>query len=366
MRKRKIAFICTNADLAGAPVHVKTLILGLQHRADILAFFGERGPIVEELESAGIKCYILARMRSNISPINDLISLCQLTSLLLRTAPDLVHIHSAKAGMIGRLVCFFTRRPWVYTVHGWGWRGFGKIKSRLLYVIEKGLSIGTGGFYIYVSKSVEADAINKLKIESKRGRVIFNAVQDFGVAPEPSGALRILMAARVCSAKDHETLIRAFDRISVPSKLLLCGEHTDSDEFRNFVHKWAPNRYLDIELLGVRKDVRSLLQSVNIFTLISHFEALPISIIEAMASNRAVIATDVGGVSELIERNVSGLIIPRGGIQELADGFTRLQNPDLRSNLSKNARLRYQSQFNEADMLDKVWDVYLEQIDSAL
>ena len=122
MEKLNIIFICTNADLAGAPIHVRGLILGLQHRANIQAVFGESGPIVEELKLAGIECHILARMRSKISPINDIISLYQLVRLIQKTTPNLVHLHSAKAGMIGRIACLLTGIPWVYTVHGWGWR----------------------------------------------------------------------------------------------------------------------------------------------------------------------------------------------------------------------------------------------------
>ena len=354
----KITYICTNSDLAGAPIHVKGLILGLHHRVEIKAIFGEHGPIVDCLESAGVPCKVLSRMRSSISPINDLIVLLQLVKELLSYKPDIVHLHSAKAGMLGRLACIITRTPWVYTVHGWGWRGFGKIKSNLLFFIEKILSFSFNGFYIYVSKSVEDDGINKLKIDTRRSRVIFNGVDAFGYTAEPIGPLRILMAARVCKAKDHETLIRAFDCLTIPSILILCGEGTNTDEFKKLTLNWAPRRSTDIEFLGVCTDVPSLLQSVNIFSLISNFEALPISIIEAMASERAVIASDVGGVSELIQNNVNGLIVSRSGIHELIDGFTRLENVEFRKYLARNSRIRYQSAFTKTGMIMSVWEVY--------
>ncbi len=355
----KIIFVCTNSDLAGAPIHVRGLILGLQGKADIKAIFGEHGPIVDYLESVGVQCKVLSRMRSSISPLNDLIVLFQLVKLLKFNKPDIVHLHSAKAGMLGRLACIFTKTPWVYTVHGWGWRGFGKFKSSLLFFIEKILSFSFNGFYIYVSKSVEDDGINKLKIDKSRSRVIFNGVDAVGFVVEPIGPLRILMAARISNAKDHETLIRAFECLTFPSILVLCGEGTNSDEFKKMALTWAPRRSADIEFLGVCVDVPSLLQSINIFSLISNFEALPISIIEAMAGNRAVIASDVGGVSELIDNNVNGLIVPKGGIQELINGFVKLENNEFRAYLAKNAHLRYQSTFTMNCMITNVWDVYV-------
>jgi len=354
----KITFICTNSDLAGAPIHVRGLILGLHHRAEINAIFGEHGPIVDSLESVGVHCKVLSRMRSSISPVNDLIVLLQLVKELLTNKPDIVHLHSAKAGMLGRLACIVTRIPWVYTVHGWGWRGFGKIKSGLFFFIEKILSFSSDGFYIYVSRSVEYDGINKLKIDRRRSRVIYNGVEPIGFTAEPVGPLRILMAARVCIAKDHETLIRAFEYLSIPSVLILCGEGTNTDEFKKLTLTWAPRRSANIEFLGICTDVPSLLQSTNIFSLISNFEALPISIIEAMASERAVIASDVGGVSELIHNNINGLIVPRGGIQELIDGFTRLEDIEFRRFLAKNSRLCYQSAFTKTGMITNVWEVY--------
>jgi glycosyltransferase involved in cell wall biosynthesis len=364
MVKSKIVYLCTNADLAGAPIHVRKLILGFQQRADIQAIFGENSPLVEELESAGIKCYVFARMRSNISPINDLISLYQLIILLLKIKPDLIHIHSTKAGMIGRLACHITQTPWVYTIHGWGWRGFGKIRSGIIFIIEKILSFTYSGFYIYVSESVAKDGLEKLKITSNRSKVIFNGVEDYGFRQEPFGPLRILMAARVCIAKDHETLIRAFNCLNIPSKLILCGKDTNSNNFRKLVILWAPQRYSDIELLGVCDDVPKLMQSINVYALVSNFEALPLSIIEAMACSRAVIASDVGGVNELIKNNESGLTIPLAGIQELTIGLNRLQDANYRSYLAKNARLRYESNFHEFNMLEAIWEVYRGVIDS--
>jgi glycosyltransferase involved in cell wall biosynthesis len=362
MNRLKITYLCTNADLAGAPIHVRTLILGLHQRAEVNAIFGECGPIVEDLEAIGVRCTVLTRMRSAISPLNDLIVLFQLIKVLRLTSPDLVHMHSAKAAMLGRIACMVTKTPWVYTVHGWGWRGFGKIKSGLMFFIEKTLSYCTNGFYIYVSKSVEADASAKLRINPSVGRVVFNGVEDAAYIPEPIGPLKILMAARVCNAKDHETLIRAFDTIKIPSTLILCGEGTDSAVFKSLVLNWAPQRNSEIELLGVCKNVALLLQSINVFALISNFEALPLSIIEAMANNRVVIASDVGGVTELIRNNTSGLTVPKGDTEKLAQGLIRLQDPSFRSYLAKNARFSYQENFKKSDMLTSVWNIYLKTV----
>lgn len=359
----KIVSIITNADLAGAPIHLESLIRAFDGKASIEAIFGEEGEIFEKLTRRRVRIRVLPRLRSNISPKNDLVVLFQLIKLLKEISPDIVHLHSSKAAMVGRLACVVLGIPWVYTVHGWGWRGFGSIKSKLIFGAEKLLSFSSNGRYVFVSKSVEYTAVESLGLGFGRGRVIYNGVSESGTCPEASGRLRILMAARVCAAKDHETLVRAFDRVDIPSTLILCGEGTDTDDFQGKVRAWAPRRYVDIEMLGVRSDVRSLLHSINIFALISNFEALPLSIIEAMASARAVIGTDVGGVAELIEPGVNGMLVPKGGIEEIAKSIEQLADVSLRNSFGMAGRKRYETMFNELEMTNAVWNVYQEMLE---
>lgn len=358
----KILYISTNADLSGAPIHLRSLICAFDSNANIEVVFGEEGPIIKDLGRTKANLRVLHRLRSNINPKNDLIVLFQLINLLRKLSPDLVHLHSSKAAMIGRLACIVVGVPWVYTVHGWGWRGFGGLKGKLILRIEKLLSLSSKGRYIYVSKSVEFEGVDVLSIKPDRGCVIFNGVADCGYCPEPLGPLRILMAARVCAAKDHETLVRAFEQVGVASELILCGEGTDTEDFRKKVMEWAPNRYVEIELLGIRDDVRSLLHLVNVFALISNFEALPLSIIEAMASARSVIASNVGGVAELIDPEVNGILVSRGGIQEIASSIERLSDMKLRLRFGSAGRKRYEESFSESKMHNAVWEVYQDTL----
>jgi glycosyltransferase involved in cell wall biosynthesis len=355
----KILLICTNADLAGAPIHVRGLVAGLCNQVEYTCIFGESGPVAKTIASNNrVKVLFLPKLRSEINIFFDIITLIQMIKLIYQIQPDAVHLHSTKAAMIGRIACFIMNIPWVYSVHGWGWRGFGKVKSKIIFLIEKILSKCPNGRYIYVSKSVENDGIIKLGISPKLGMVVFNSAPNLDYNIEPKGALNILMAARVCSAKDHETLIKAFELVKCSSKLILCGNETDSHKFLQKIVNWAPNRYADIELMGIRDDVYTILNKVNIFALISNFEALPISIIEAMSSCRAVIATDVGGVSELVINNYNGLLIKQGDFIGLADCIEKLADTQYRHILAKNGRNAYEKYFSEEVMLQSIMDTY--------
>jgi len=356
----KILVICTNADLAGAPIHVKGLVNGLSDKVDYMCVFGELGPVATDIGNNGIRVFVLPRLRSKIDLFNDFISLIQLLNLIFVVKPDAVHLHSTKAAMLGRIACFMLHVPWVYSVHGWGWRGFNGIRSKLIFLIEKVLSKCHNGRYIYVSKSVESAGVSRLGIPRALGRVVFNSTPDLDYCSEPVGPLIIFMAARVCNAKDHETLVKAFELVKCPSKLILCGQDTDSSEFLRNIQFWAPNRHSDIELMGVRDDVRLLLHKINVFALISNFEALPLSIIEAMASCRAVIASDVGGVSELVLHKHSGLLVQRGDFVGLAGCIEMLADMKFRHTLGMNGRKIFEDKFLEPRMLEDIFCTYLD------
>ena len=359
----KVMIVCTNADQAGAPIHVETLVLGLMHKVDYCVVFGEIGPVYERLSASGVKVALIPQMRSSINPYLDLISIIKLLSLIKNFKPNLLHAHSSKAGMLARIGTFITSTPCIYTVHGWGWRGLGYLGSSIVFLIEKILSKISRSKFIYVAKCVANDAHHRLKIPKKKGCVIYNGIRDIGirVAPERD-EFRIIMLARVSSAKDHESLVRAFDSLESNAQLILCGTGTNHQDFLNQLSVWAPHARSRILPLGQRSDVADLLHDCDAFVLTSHFEALPISIIEAMSVGLPIIATNVGGVSELIMDGYSGYLVDRGSVSQIRDALQRLLQREFSSKLGNNARKRYEENFTSNCMLNKTYDIYCHTV----
>lgn len=359
----RVLVLCTNSDEAGAPIHVHTVVSSIKDEVVFHVVFGEDGPIAERLRNQGVSVAVVPEMRSAISPLRDMRALRAISQHVVAFDPDLVHAHSSKAGMLGRFVAFRHRIPWVYTVHGWGWRGLGRLAGRLVYWLERSFSKIPNGRYIYVSNSVEREGQKCLRISASRGGVVHNGVADAGAYGEAEGPLRILMAARVTEAKDHESLVRAFEQLSIDSELLLCGGGTDTDAFRALVHVWAPTRHHRIRLMGPRSDVRELLHTSHVVALISNFEALPLAIIEAMSAGRAIVASDVGGVSELVVDGVHGYLVAQRDIKVLTDALHRLLDDNqLRRRLGAAARQRYLDQFTSSAMCEKIIRIYDEAV----
>ncbi len=356
----KILIISTNADEAGAPRHVETIVNGLSSKYQLIIVFGENGPVSTRLKNSGHAVHIVSEMRTAISPIKDLIALFKIIKLVHRTQPDIVHCHSAKAGMLGRMAAFFNGKQWIYTVHGWGWRGVSSLTRKTITFIEKLLSKLPLGFYIFVAKDVMREAIRVIGLNEDRGTIVHNGVPLIKACPPPDSLpLVILMPARVTPAKDHKSLLLAFERLDdSSSRLFLCGEGTDSSEFMAFAKSLAPRTFTNITFFGQRSDVDVMYSQSHVVALISHFEAFPLSIIEAMSCGRSIVATNVGGIPELINSGVNGILVKPKCVDDIVDALTRYRDERIRIDHGNNAKSTYNKFYTEKSMIESISRIY--------
>jgi glycosyltransferase involved in cell wall biosynthesis len=353
---KRILVVSTNDSLSGAPLYVKSVVEGLSNTFTFLAVFGEKGPVGDYLINHSIPVHIIQQIKSSINPFYDLISIYKLFWLIRKFNPDIIYAHSSKAGMLARLITLFTGIPTVYTVHGWGWRGMGIIKKKLIIAIEKLLLYIPNSYFIYVAEAVKAEGLSTLKIKENRGQVILNGTRDIflGNATHQDGEIKLMMVARIAAAKDHETLIRAFELTGSNAELWLCGEGTDSLHFIQLATMWAPTYYSKIKFLGDNLNVDELLSKIDIFLLISNYEALPLSIIEAMSAGKAIIATNIGGIPELITHGINGMLVERGDVMGLSATILKFKNKENRYFCGVRAREVYLKKFMVNNMLDDI------------
>lgn len=356
----KVLLISTNSDEAGAPRHVEAIVQGLGDEFQFILVFGESGPVCDRLSQRGCIVHVVPEMRTAIHPGKDLIALAKVIRLIKKHQPDVIHCHSAKAGMLGRISAFLCGVNWIYTVHGWGWRGTSKMVGNLIIFIESILSKLPGGHYLYVADAVRTEAENVLSLNKDRGSIVYNGVSPIIVeAPQTATPFVILMPARVSSAKDHQSMILAFEKFDDPEAILmLCGTGTNTAEFEYFAKKLAPKNGKNILFLGQRSDIAELYAQAHVVALISHFEALPLSIIEAMSCARPVIGTNVGGVPELIEHEVNGFLVRPRCVDDIVKSLIALKDDQFRHGMSTRANTIYLSKFTCDTMLSSIADKY--------
>jgi glycosyltransferase involved in cell wall biosynthesis len=187
-----------------------------------------------------------------------------------------------------------------------------------------------------------------------------------GIAESPLGRVRaidaqppvLIMVARFTSQKDHGTLLEALSGLlCMEWRLLLVGAGELKPRVSVLVDKLGLGGRVNI--LPPESDVSRLLMEAQIFVLSTNFEALPISILEAMRAALPVVATDVGGIAESVRHEETGLLVSRGDIAGLRDALARMiSNPALRVALGAAGRSLWSAHFTASNMAARTIEVY--------
>ncbi|MBF7072250.1 glycosyltransferase family 4 protein [Glaciecola sp. MH2013] len=366
----KIAQVITRSDtLGGASAHVRDLTIALVEEGhEVCVFVGGHGVLVAQFQEIGIQVKSVSTLVRELSPLNDFKAYFALKTLLADFSPDIVACHSAKAGLLGRLAASRLNLPVVYTAHGWPFtEGVPNFSAKLYKYIEKFMANYCDKI-IAVSNYDKELAIKYAVADTSQLQVIWNGVPDTTSVVAKTCSERdtsiptILMLARFEQPKNFSLLLNSLSAIENSVwQAKFVGDGPDllavkalCDEL-NLSHK--------VTFLGWRKDIPQLLADADIFTLISDWEGLPLSILEAMRAGLPVIASDVGGVKEAVDHKQSGLLVSNKQTRTIVNAFEQLLNDELlRKTMGSNGRARFNSLFTVERMTKKTLNVYSEVI----
>jgi glycosyltransferase involved in cell wall biosynthesis len=220
--------------------------------------------------------------------------------------------------------------------------------------------------YIAVSNADRIIGLKRLGISPTRIVTIYNATQFSSRNSRPLIAgLRIIMVARNDHQKDYETFFRALARVCFESADVV-GRGTDHCSFVAWARGLAGLNASKIRFLGCRPDVEILLENANLMILSSRFEGLPISIIEAMSKSLPVLASNVGGVPELVESGLNGFLFESGDVDHLV-GLISFMNeqPKMRYSMGEESRSRFERNFTLQTMLENTMVQYALALSSS-
>lgn len=203
--------------------------------------------------------------------------------------------------------------------------------------------------YIAISDKVGNLINKKIGVSQNNYHIIYNGIELQEFTPKEKEILKevrsIIAIGRLTKVKDHRNLIFAFnylkkrlikENINIP-KLLIVGD----GELRNDLVKLTNELNLDrnIKFLGIRKDIPQLLKKADIYVMSSELEGLSISLIEALASGIAIVATDVGSNDEIINHGKTGLLVPKKDPEKMSEAiFSLINNQNLRKDFFYNSK----------------------------
>jgi glycosyltransferase involved in cell wall biosynthesis len=322
---------------------------------------GAPGIFTDQLRQAEIPWL---QVRSLVHPLRlhrDLAAFVQLSSVLRRLKPDLVCAHTAKAGSLGRAVARLHNIPSVFTPHGWSMFDRTSLQWNPLFCWAECLAGRLGTRVINVCEFEREFAQQMRVCPANALEVVHNGVAETPltrVRPIDTQPPLIVMVARFASQKDHATLLQALSGLlCMEWSLMLVG--TGELEARIVGQVNALGLGNRVRILPSETNVGRLLMEAQIYVLSTHFEALPISILEAMRAGLPVVATDVGGISESVREGETGLLTRHKDVDGLKNALTRLiADPALRVALGTAGRQLWSAQFTASTMAARTVEVY--------
>lgn len=353
---RHVAELAVGCRNRGFEVHVICASRPGTATDNPLLALGRAGVAVEQLE-----------IRRELHLLHDGAAAVRLRRLVLSGGPDVLHLHSSKAGALGRtaVVGLGRRRPAVvYTPHAYAFLAQpGRLARMGYWCVERALLSSTD-CVLAVSQS-EAQAASRLGARG-RIRVIPNGI-DAGRHISPSserserhGAFRIGWLGRMTWQKNPDAAIKVsfvLSRLGVDHELLLGGDGPDRDRVLNVIQRSQTDA--SVRMLGFVHDTDSFHAGIDALLITSRSEGLPYGGLDAMACGVPIVGFDVPGVRDLVHHGTTGLLAAPADVGALAAHLARLaRDASLRRTLGAAAQRRVRQEFRLEDQVDRLCQVY--------
>jgi glycosyltransferase involved in cell wall biosynthesis len=364
----KILYLITRAERGGGQVHVLDLIRGFRQHCEIEVAAGEDGFLLHEARRLNVGCHVLPNLVQPIQPAKDYRALREIVALLRETRPDLIHTHTSKAGILGRLAAWICNVPAVFTAHTWCFAEGTSWKWKLLGAPCERVAALPGGPIINVSEANRELALKYRIAPARRLVTIHNGVPDTpadcvsaGAGSGATDVATIVMVARFAPQKNQAMLLDAAASLSLPFRIQFAGTGPTMEDIERKAAGMGIAEH--VQFLGDRSDIADVLRRASIFALPTNWEGFPLSILEAMRAGLPIVATDVGGIREAVVDGENGFVTPRGDCAAFACALQRLLSDEsLRLRMARRSRQMFEERFTAEHMFRRTFNVYRQAV----
>ena len=375
MNKIKVCIIVTKLELGGA--QKVAIDLCKKTDKDKFEFFMicGMGGILDDETSGAVKVYFIKDLIREINPLKDFKAFIEIYKILKKEKPDIVHTHSSKAGILGRITAFAAGiKTIIHTIHGFPFNDTQSFVKKNLYIaleklcaavstvlipvstenIKKGLSykIGKEKKYRYIRLGIDIENFKNLNhaplLKKELGlEETDKIVTTIGPFKPQKNLPDFIKTANIIFKKD-------------PSfKFIITGDGEGRPELERLIATYGlENRVI---LLGWRRDISNILNSSDFFAMTSLWEGLPISTIEAMACGLVPVVNDVDGQREIVKDGVNGFLVNPYDAEDTAAKILFLaKNPEIKDKMSRNAKQTIDETFGIDYMIKQHENLYRE------
>ncbi len=384
----KIVHIITRLILGGAQENTLITCKLLAQRGHDVTLItgpavGPEGELLEQTKGQDYQVIVLDRLRRAINPFKDIISYFQIKKLLRQLQPDIVHTHSAKAGILGRFAGYSLKGKWaenlpavVHTIHGLAFHQYQSQWLNKFYIaIEKSTAKRTD-FFISVANAMTAQATAVGIGRPEQFITAYSAIEedDFlePISEERKGDFRrkyeiskdsivLVTIARLFMLKGHEYIIESAKHLSKRFEKcvwLFVGDGNLSDHFKQQVCQLGLAEKVKFTGLLPPSQIPLAIQSSDILVHCSLREGLARTLPQAMLCGRPAVSFDVDGAREVVNENTGRLIGPKN-VEQLTKACAELiKDQDLRKKLGENGRESVKEKFAPETMVGTIEAVY--------
>ncbi len=388
MKKTRVIHIITRLDKGGSAENTLLTVSLMDHKKyKMFLVHGlslESNMSIMEQEAValdmslvkkkGVRLFALPSLVRRLSFKNDLLAFINIYRLIKRISPHIVHTHTSKAGLLGRLAACLARVPIIiHTPHGHVFHSYyGPFMTKIFVFVEKILSFMTDKItaltnrerdehlkegiasiekYVTIHSGVTLDRLMNMSVDIEAGKKKYGIPQDCNV---------VGVIGRLVPIKGHKYLISAAKRIV--------------REFHNTVFVFVGDGYLNASLerqaesIGVRKniiftgwrrDAAEILDLFDILVVPSLNEGMGKVLIEGMALGKPIVASSVGGIIDLVKNGENGILVPPRDSYALENAILQLiRNKNLAETLGENGKAKVYPEFDAFVMVKEVDDLY--------
>ena len=382
-KKIRIVNIITRMELGGPPILVLDILQHLdKERFESTIATGitidRKYDMIGFARDKNIRIFAMPSLVRDIHPLKDIKALIKLAIFLKKEKFDIVHCHTSKGGFIGRLAAKLAgAKIIIYSPHGDIFEGyFCKLATDFFILLEK-----------FAARFTDK-IINLTKIEIERFlehgigtrhqlKQIYNGINikyyeramtsnlkkrdEFGLGKDDFVCATV---GRLVPVKGHTYLIKAIQKVVkvIPeAKFLFVGDGELKSKLSEEIKSYDLQR--NIFLLGVRNDIATILSCINVFLLPSLNEGFGMALIEAMAARKPVIATNVGGVPEVIINGTTGILVPSKDPEAFSSAIIKLyNNPEMSLEMGLAGYSRARNLFDIKTTVREFEDLYSKLI----
>lgn len=373
MPKIHILFVVTKLELGGAQKQLLTLIRHLdQNKYKPFLFTAAEGYLVAQAQSInGLTLERSKALERAINPFKDLRALIEIIRFIKKNNIRVVHTHSSKAGIIGRLAARFAGADViVHTVHGWSFNDYQPYFLRNLFVLlERITSLFTDRLIVVSNHDKFKGLNNGIGKEEQYSLIRYgidgkefmgedkNVRKELRLSPTDLTVGMISCLKPQKSPEDFIKLAFLVNQCLPHTKFILIGDGILRKKIEKLISKFHLGQ--EIILTGWREDIPEILAGIDVFVLTSLWEGLPLSVLEAMAASRPVVATHTGGIEDVVIDGQTGFLVNRRPLVKMAEKVTMLlRDGHLRRGMGQRARDFLASDFSTQGMAKQNQDLY--------